>query len=450
MSISSINRIKTIANKLVANSSSIVTIYENTGLTVGDTLIANHKIISFNCFIKNLKAFASIHSLAEVALPDFDLDDSATDKLYKTLNVEWGSARKQITLYISNQLNTSPDGSGWYKVGSLSLLNPSGYPYRIYNLMDLFTDNLAIELGDNGKIGIQIEDVGYGLLDATDTVTIHGSYSEEIFVQTPDPIYTLPVTPPPVVIPPTSSLLQVPGMIFRISASELNLQPDEAVSTWMQPQASFLKVIQNEFSYQPIYKPNLINGKNAVYFDGSKYMNVQMISNPTVPVPLIPTIGDWLIFVVAKFEDTATSLFTSFTNYDAHTANVSLNGNSNVVGYMNESTSTYEELYAPFYISDWTTYMVYKQGNTISACNSLGSRYIVGDCASSLSSNGNYLEKVLLGCNYNQNNFLNGYVAELGVVAGSSLEIIDTIGNFFKNYYNLPWINMVEQGGGGE
>lgn len=180
MSINSVNRAKTIALKLQANNSQVQVVYENSGLTIGSDLIPDNKIISFNSFIKNLKAYASIASVEEALLPSFALTDSETDKLYKTLDIEWKSPRKQLSLYISN--NNAAD---WFKVGCISLLNPAGYPYRIYNLMDLYTDNLAIELGDNSKIGVSIDNVGFGLLEPTDLVVIHGSYIEEIFVQVP-------------------------------------------------------------------------------------------------------------------------------------------------------------------------------------------------------------------------------------------------------------------------
>ena len=197
MPISSINRIKSIVVPLsVDSSSNIITIYENSGLTIGNELIPGHTIVSFNCFIKNLKAFAEIKSLPEVAMPNFGATDSETEKLYKVLDTEWGSARKQLSLYISNSDN-------WYKVGSISLLNPSGYPYRIYNLMDIFTDALAIELGDNAKIGIQVEDVGYELLRIGDAVTIHGSYVEEIFVKSPPDIFNFTVTGSTTPVPET-------------------------------------------------------------------------------------------------------------------------------------------------------------------------------------------------------------------------------------------------------
>lgn len=177
MPVSSINRIKTIAIPLTVDSgNAIIPIYENSGLSIGDELVPEHTIVSFNCFIKNLKAFAQIKSLPEINMPDFALTDSDTEKLYKVLDIEWKSPRKQIALYISTDDN-------WLEVGSLSLLNPSGYPYRTYNLMDLFTDALAIEIGDNAKIGVQVQDVGYELLRIGDIVTIHGSYVEEIFVK---------------------------------------------------------------------------------------------------------------------------------------------------------------------------------------------------------------------------------------------------------------------------
>lgn len=192
MPISSVNRVRSIVIPLTANSgSSIIPVYRGNGLTVGSELIPEHTIVNYNCFFKNLKAFAEISSLPQASLPNFKLEDSDTDKLYKVLDIEWNSPRKQITLYIA----TDAINLNWAKVGSISMLNPSGYPYRIYNLMDLFTDNLALELGENSAIGIGIDDVGYGLLETLDKVTIHGSYVEEIFVQytEPQPIINLSV-----------------------------------------------------------------------------------------------------------------------------------------------------------------------------------------------------------------------------------------------------------------
>ena len=178
MPVTNLSRVKSIVLPITqAHSDSIVTIYQNTGVTIGSELMEGYKIIGLNTFIKNLKVFASIKSLAEAALPDIQLEDSSAQKLQKVLDIEWKSARKQLNLFIATS------NSDWQQVGSISLLNPSGYSFRIYNLMDLFTDNLALELGDNSKIGVQIQNVGYGLLIDADTVTVHGSYVEEFFLQ---------------------------------------------------------------------------------------------------------------------------------------------------------------------------------------------------------------------------------------------------------------------------
>lgn len=148
------------------------------------------EIIAVNTSITSAKAHAKIDSLAPIKLPDFTLEDSETDKIYKTLGIEWTSARKQLDLLLTI------NGTDWKSVASISLLNPSGYPYRVYNLLNLFTENLTIELGDNGMLGVQIINVGYGVLSGNDKLTIYGSFQreivlqQEIFVPAPTPIST--------------------------------------------------------------------------------------------------------------------------------------------------------------------------------------------------------------------------------------------------------------------
>lgn len=201
MPITSINRVRSIRVPLTDVSvDDMVTLYQNSDLVIGSQLIPGYTVVSFNTFIKNLKVFTSIESLPEALLPNFTLEDSETDKVYKTLDIEWKSPRKQLNLYISNDAD-------WLQVGSISMLNPAGYPFRVYNLLDLFTDNLALELGENSRIGVQVQNVGFGLLDAADKVTIHGSYVEEIFVDSPAETnyINIPVIIPPITINVTGS-----------------------------------------------------------------------------------------------------------------------------------------------------------------------------------------------------------------------------------------------------
>jgi hypothetical protein len=170
----SINVVESINLQLTNGSLDVVDLINN---SINININPRHRIVSRNKLIKNLKAYASIKSLDEITLPDFEITDSETQKLYKTLDIEWGGARKEIGLYIKN---TSDDSL--FPIGQVSLINPSGYPYRTYNLLDLLTDNLAYELGGNGNLAIGVNDVGYGTLAENDVVSIYGSYVEEIVI----------------------------------------------------------------------------------------------------------------------------------------------------------------------------------------------------------------------------------------------------------------------------
>lgn len=163
--------------KLRLNSQSSDNIFQLTENNDLSNLNPRHSIVSRNKFIKNLKAYTKINSTAETAIPDFNLEDSETEKLHKVLDVEWNSERKQLDLLVGNSADND-----WMSVGETSLLNPNGYPYRIYNLLDLLTDNLAFEFGDNLNVAVKITDVGYGLLTGTDEVNIYGSYAEELVI----------------------------------------------------------------------------------------------------------------------------------------------------------------------------------------------------------------------------------------------------------------------------
>lgn len=170
MSVSSYNITKNVNRKITSvDAGNVVVIVDN-------AVQPNQGILSINTFVDNLKVYASIASLPAVNLPNFTVEDSESEKLFKTLDVEFNSARKQLDILIGD------DGIAWNLIGSVSLLNPSGYPYRMYNLLDFFTDGLGARLGNDFKIGVQIKNVGYGLLSGNDIVTVHGSYVQEYVI----------------------------------------------------------------------------------------------------------------------------------------------------------------------------------------------------------------------------------------------------------------------------
>lgn len=155
------------------NHDNIVTIYQHPGEF--SSLAGNNKyqIIAVNSYLKELMCYARMNSLPEIPFPDFENTDSDTDKLRKTVDLEWKSDRKQLNVYTS--INNGP----WRIRGSVSLTRPYGYGFKQYNLLDLLTNTLAKGFGKNSALGVGIENVGYGLLEPEDILTIEGTYSNE-------------------------------------------------------------------------------------------------------------------------------------------------------------------------------------------------------------------------------------------------------------------------------
>ncbi|MBD1899267.1 hypothetical protein NDI44_08685 [Trichocoleus sp. DQ-A3] len=166
------SKVYNIAARLRPNSSNIMTLYENFG-DLPHYIGRKLEVLAVNTYLKNLKCHSMIKSIPSGNLPRFEVADTETDRLGKTLQTEWGSARKHLDVYYG------VGDSDWLPVGAASLLAPFGYPFRVHNLLDLFTDNLAAELGTGSRIGVAIADVDYGLLDTNDSVVIHGSYVTE-------------------------------------------------------------------------------------------------------------------------------------------------------------------------------------------------------------------------------------------------------------------------------
>lgn len=191
MSVKEIRRVINITKSVnISAGTTIVTIHQSKNLVAGNLYFPKYKIITWNTYVKDLKAYARIDSLASVPMPEFSIEDSETTKLYKALDIEWNSPRKQLDLLIYND-------EGWHEIGSISLLNPAGYPYRIYNLLDLYTNNSILELNTNARLGVRVKEVGYGLLEPTDEIVIHGSCVEELILDYPEQSFSDFVFPQP-------------------------------------------------------------------------------------------------------------------------------------------------------------------------------------------------------------------------------------------------------------
>lgn len=175
MQIQTYNRNNPFTIKLDASSSDrIITIFQPTPDATEEGYLRNAEHVILNGFVKTLRAKAVINSISEVVLPDISIEQSRTQRLALVRNLEWTSPRKELRLYLAQTFNN------WYHIASVSLLNIP--PYRLLNLLEFFTENIALELGATGAIGASVHNAGYGLLGANDEIVIYGSGTTEVVV----------------------------------------------------------------------------------------------------------------------------------------------------------------------------------------------------------------------------------------------------------------------------
>jgi hypothetical protein len=183
--VSQYNICKSIAFSITSsNGFNIIPLFEN---AIPENIDPDD-VLSVNGFVKNLKAYAKITSIEEAPVPNILLEDSQPTRINKVLDIEWGSQRKELDVLLSS------DGTSFFTLGTASLINQVGYPFKVYNLLDLLTDGLAFELGQDGIIAARIQNVGYGGLEESDVVNVYGSWVQEVFLKEQVPIYNINVT----------------------------------------------------------------------------------------------------------------------------------------------------------------------------------------------------------------------------------------------------------------
>ncbi|WP_375470988.1 hypothetical protein [uncultured Nostoc sp.] len=136
---------------------------------------SGYRLIDEYLEIENLKVISWIYSIDPIEFPVFELKDTESKQLLTALNLEWKSERIQLDIVL--RINET---SIWHKIGSYSLLNADPYPYREYSLGNH-------SLGNNSVIGLQVKDVGYGLLkttiNATDKIVAFGDFKRNILLE---------------------------------------------------------------------------------------------------------------------------------------------------------------------------------------------------------------------------------------------------------------------------
>lgn len=133
-----------------------------------NTVVAGAK---YSGFITSLRMSVNIKSVSELILPDPDLLASDEAQQLKEKEVVLNTSRKSICLYVKNSL--SPP----VLAGEILLFNR--YPYYFIDLLKYLTSSSTFDAASDTTISVQIKEVGHGLLQGDDKITIIGSAVEE-------------------------------------------------------------------------------------------------------------------------------------------------------------------------------------------------------------------------------------------------------------------------------
>lgn len=171
MMLKTFSTVKKIAVSLDANSGATIhPLFNYVPFT-----LAGYRVINENLALTNLKAIAYIYSLPLTEFPVFDLTESDSQQLLTAINLEWQSSRIQFDLLVQTGI-----GAVYQRICSYSLTNPNPYPYKQWTL-----DNQL--LGSDCMLGLQIRNVGFGLLQnsngGSDILSVYGDLTTEITLE---------------------------------------------------------------------------------------------------------------------------------------------------------------------------------------------------------------------------------------------------------------------------
>lgn len=178
-----------------------------------------------NAILMELRCCASINSLAAVPLPDITGDDSESGRVVKTHTFEWLTSRFELVVF-----RKAPGQQEWAECGVTALKNSAGHRYRLHRLLDLTTDNIGCDIGEWGRLGVAIQNVGYELPTIVDRIAITGSWTQEFTWVEEHPTYvvvnnygsTSTPTPTPTPTPaptPTFALSLAQGKTSAVASS---------------------------------------------------------------------------------------------------------------------------------------------------------------------------------------------------------------------------------------
>lgn len=127
--------------------------------------------VRYSGFITSLRLNADIRSISEFDYPVPGEAQSEGEVSAAVRDAQTTSAKKQLNLLMRR------DDADAVKIASLWLYNRR--PYYSIDILLYFTDAAAFDVASDTALLLQMESIGFGVLDAQDSVVIHGSAVEE-------------------------------------------------------------------------------------------------------------------------------------------------------------------------------------------------------------------------------------------------------------------------------
>ncbi len=129
-------------------------------------------------YLTELFSIERAYTLGSSELPQFEDTDTDRDRILKANQLQWTSPRYHLNFYTSGKTTIS-SVNDWVFIGTVPILNTGGFKYTRHRPFDLLSQNLARPFGKRAKLGIQIEDAGFGTLNAGDSLGIDLVWHQE-------------------------------------------------------------------------------------------------------------------------------------------------------------------------------------------------------------------------------------------------------------------------------
>lgn len=158
--------------------SNIITVLDNDPILLKTIFPSLPSDFVCSGYLTELFSIERAYTLGSSELPQFEDTDTDRDRILKANQLQWNSPRYHLNFYISGKTTISSIND-WVFIGTVPILNTGGFKYTRHRPFDLLSQNLARPFGKRAKLGIQIEDAGFGTLNAGDSLGIDLVWHQE-------------------------------------------------------------------------------------------------------------------------------------------------------------------------------------------------------------------------------------------------------------------------------